>query len=401
MQTGFSASRQGFNSLETTVTAANVANLGTRWTATVDGPALEAVIFAGKAFVPGARDLTALRLRNGARLWSGCCGGHGPAVIGGQLRVASADVDACHMQAIDPATGASTPLATFGPPLPGFAGGCSPSDVLAVGDQALAPWDVFVGPVPAGPPGPCNRGESLFVTGPGVSSVDVDTAEVWDRIEVVSTCTSTGELPAVPASTPISSDGQLAFEPHVLTLDALPLDCTVHDCPPAWTADISGAVDPGAHIVGPAVALGSGDLALATSDGHVVVVDGTSHLVEWSSDVLGAPLDQPLAATGTTVYATATDGTVAAFPVGGCGAATCPARWTATLASAASVRPSIGGDVLYVGSADGTVTALPAGGCGAATCSGLWTGTTPAAVTGAPAIFSGTVVVGSSDGTVT
>jgi hypothetical protein len=401
LQTGFDAGRTGSNGGEATVTAANVADLETRWTATVGGPAREAVIFQGRAFVPGAQDLTALRLGDGAEQWSGCCGGHGPAVIGGQLRVAAVDTDACHMLSVDPATGASIPLATFGPPLPGFAGGCTPGDVLAVGSQALAPWDVFVGPVPAGPPGPCNRGESLFVAGPGVSSVDVDTTDVWDRIEVLSICTSTGNLPPIPASTPISSNGQLVFEPHVLTLDALPLDCTVPDCPPAWTADISGAVRSGARIVGPAVVLGGGDLALATSDGHVVVVDGTSHLVEWSSDALGAPLDQPLAATATTVYATATDGTVAAFPAGGCGAGTCAASWTATLASRASARPSVGGDVLYVGSADGTVTALPAAGCGAATCTGLWTGTTPAEITGAPAIFAGTVVVGSADGTVT
>ncbi|HEY3015628.1 MAG TPA: PQQ-binding-like beta-propeller repeat protein, partial [Nocardioides sp.] len=77
------------------------------------------------------------------------------------------------------------------------------------------------------------------------------------------------------------------------------------------------------------------------------------------------------------------------------------ADWTAALASPASARPSIGGDVLYVGSTDGTVTALPAAGCGAPTCDALWTGSTPSGITGAPAILAGTLVVGSSDGTVT
>jgi hypothetical protein len=401
LQAGFGAGRQGFNGGESTVTAANVANLERRWSASVDGATQEAVIFQGKAFVASSGGLAALTLASGAEQWSGNGGGHAPAVIDGQLRVASGGEDACHMLTVDPATGASTELAAFGPPLPGFAGGCSPTgDVLAVGTQALAPWSVFVGPVSAGPPGPCNRGQSLFLTGPGVSSVDTATSEVWDHNEAQGTCTNGNPPPPAPTIDASSSNGTTVLFPEALTVRALPIDCTVNLCPLSFTVDVSGSVGAGAHLVGPVVVLRNGDFAAAASDGHVVVVDGTSHAVEWTATV-GAPLDQPLAADATSIFATGTDGKVVALPANGCGAATCGATWSATLASPASARPSIGGDVLYVGSDDGSVTAFAATGCGSATCSSLWTASTGSEITGAPAIFSGTVVVGSADGTVT
>jgi outer membrane protein assembly factor BamB len=302
------------------------------------------------------------------------------------------------MLSVDPATGASTEIAAFGQDTAGFFPGCEPGDVLAVGARAVAPWSVLAGPVP-GSPGPCIRGQSFWLAGPGVSSVDTGTSAVWEHDESQGICNN-GATPSVPRIGPISSDGTSVLFPEGLKLNALPLDCTATGCPVSWSVDLSSFVAAGSDIVGPAVALSGGDLAVATRDGHVLVVDGTSHLVEWTATV-GASITRPLAATTTTVFATGVDGTVAAFPVGGCGATTCPASWTATLASPASARPSIGGDVLYVGSADGTVTALPANGCGQATCTGLWTGTTPAEISGPPAIFSGTVVVGSFDGTVT
>jgi hypothetical protein len=402
LQQGFGPGRQGYSALETEVTAANVADLATAWTATVDGAAGEAVIFSGRAFVSDGGSLTALRLATGAEDWSGAVGGSTPAVVDGQLRVAAGGADRCHMLSVAPATGATTELAAFGPELPGFAGGCGPGgDVVGVGSQAVASWSVFVGPVPAGPPGPCNRGQSFVLAGPGVSSVDTATAAVWDHDESEGICVTGGVLPPIPTFGPISSDGTSILFTEGLTLDALPVDCTAAGCPTTWSVDLAPFVAAGSTIAGPAVALAGGDIAVASSDGTVVVVDGASHQVAWTADV-GAALDQPLAASPTTIFAASADGTISALPAGGCGSATCTPEWTATLpGGAASARPSIGGDVLYVGGADGTVTALPAGGCGAATCTALWTGTTPAQVTGAPAIFSGTVVVGSDDGTVT
>lgn len=399
-QTGFGAQRQGFNDLETQVTTDVVGDLVARWTATVDGTPGEAVVDGGRVFVPAARALTAFALGDGAEQWSGCCPG-GPAVVDGRLRVAVGGATGCRMVSIDPATGASTDLGRLGPELPEWpGGGCGPGDVLAVGTRLVAPWSVSVGPVPGGPPSPCTRIESWWFVGSGVSLLDATTGAGWERDESRGTCVFASPPPPTPGFGPLSSDGTSVLSPRGRTLQALPLDCTAAGCPASWSVDVGPAVGSTATIVGPAVVLAGGDIALGTSDGHVVVVDGATHQVAWTA-ALGAPLDQPLAATPATVFATGTDGTVAALPAGGCGTTTCAPTWTATLAGPPSARPSIGGDVLYVGSSDGTLTALPAEGCGAATCAPLWTGATPARITGAPAISAGTVVVGSADGTVT
>jgi hypothetical protein len=397
LQTGFAADRRGFDDLETRVTAANVATLETRWTASVDGPAREALIDRGRVFVTDTFAVTALSATTGAEQWStgGCCDLVGvPAVVDGQLRVASAGSDACHMRSVDVASGASTELAPFGPPLPSlFNSECDPGDVLAVGTRAIAPWFESVQPFASDPP--CNRNQLFVFRGPGVSAVDKGPAPAWEHDETEDFCVDAGSpIPDAPRIGAVSSDGTSVLFPRDHTLNALPVDCVDSGCPTSWSVDVK------ATIVGPAVVLANGDFAVATSDGHVVVVDGTSHTVEWSAS-LGVPVDQPLAADDTSIFAVGTNGTLAAFPAGGCSAATCSADWTATLDSPASARPSIGGDVLYVGSADGSVTAFAAGGCGSATCDSVWTGSTPAKVTGAPAIFGGTLVVGSNDGTVT
>ena len=132
------------------------------------------------------------------------------------------------------------------------------------------------------------------------------------------------------------------------------------------------------------------------SAGTLQVVDGSSHEVTWSG-TLGSVVS--LAATPSTLYAGSSDGTVAAYPLAGCGGSSCAPAWTATLAGSADWL-SVGGDVLYVG-AGVTVSALPAAGCGAATCSSLWSHELDAAVSGRPVIDGGRLVVSAADGSVT
>jgi outer membrane protein assembly factor BamB len=399
-QTGFGPGRQGFNDLEVEVTAANVDALVTRWTAPVGGPPREALVDGGRVFVPGGGEITALALDDGDEQWAGCCEG-GPAIVGGQIRVAVGGTTGCRLLSVDPASGASADIGPLGPEVPDWpGGGCTPGDVLGVGGRAVTPWFVSVGPVPGGPPGPCNRGQSWWFIGPGVTLVDVTAAGGWEHDQAAGICTLGSPFPPIVEIGPLSSDGDAVLFPRGRTLTALPVDCTAAGCPTSWSVDIGPSIAAAATVVGPPVVLAGGDIALGTSDGHVVVVDGTTHQVDWIAP-LAAPLGQPLAATPTTIFATGTDGSLAALPAGGCGSATCHPAWTTALTSPASARPSIGGDVVYVGSADGTVSALPAGGCGAATCHPLWTGATPGRITGAPAVAAGTVVVGSLDGTVT
>ncbi len=158
---------------------------------------------------------------------------------------------------------------------------------------------------------------------------------------------------------------------------------------------------PGITIVPSVSPLPGGNEAVVVQpDGHVAVVDAHTGATHWTG-TLGTSASLPPAVTDTTIFALADDGTLSAFPVGGCGASTCPATWTAQLPAAATGRPNISGDVLYVGSADGTLTALPANGCGAAACSALFTATVPGAVAGSPVADGGALYVGSSTGTVT
>jgi PQQ-like domain len=389
LQAGFGPERRGHNDLEAGVTTANVASLVPRWTASVDGPANEAVIDGDRAFVVSFREVAALSLTTGAKRWSvdACCDPGTPALAAGHLQL----THGCELVTFDLETG-SAQFRAVGPepPPPGFPVSCSGANVLAVGSRVIMPWLFSVPPIVGSPA--CPRGVGFWIEGPGISAVDLGAApQDWEHSEVLSGC---GFPPSISPFGPLSSDGAFALFSDGHIVKAIALDCNQTNCPLAWTVDV------GAPVVGPAVALAGGDLAVATSDGRVSVVDATSHLVEWTADV-GAPIAQPLAATAAAIFATGSDGSVAALPAGGCGAATCTADWTAALASPASARPSIGGDVLYVGSTDGTVTALPAAGCGAPTCDALWTGSTPSGITGAPAILAGTLVVGSSDGTVT
>jgi outer membrane protein assembly factor BamB len=393
-QTGAGPGRRGANDLEAEVTSANVVDLGVAWTASVDGAAREAVADGRSVYVVGTNEVAAFAQPTGAERWSvDVQRGSNPAIVAGKLRV---PVD-CSVWSFDRTTGASETRDFVPETVPdGFSWWCTSGDALGLGTQVVVPWTYAVDPIFGGPACPRDSGYGAY--GPGLTAMDFGEAPAdWGRSDYTFRCYQALEPfpdPGVAPYGPLSSDGAFVLVPRGRTLNAMALGCTEAQCPVAWTVDV------GAPIVGPAVALATGDLAVPTDAGRVVVIDGATHHVEWTG-TLGAPLNQPLAASSTTIVAAATDGTVAAFPAQGCGSATCAPGWTATLASAASARPSVGGDVVYVGGADGAVTALAADGCGAASCGALWQGQTPDDVTGAPVVSAGTVVVGSADGTVT
>ena len=121
-----------------------------------------------------------------------------------------------------------------------------------------------------------------------------------------------------------------------------------------------GSVDAGTPVVPVPTVLSTGDLAVAATDGRVLVLDPLTSAVRWTGTV-GAPLSVPLAVTPTTIYAAAGDGTVTALPAAGCGAATCTALWTAALDAPVAAPPVIASGSLYVATS-GSLTAfrLPA-----------------------------------------
>ena len=390
LQVGAGPQRRGSTG-ESQVTTATVAELEVAWTATVGASPREALVLGDVAYVRSSGSVTALDVDDGAPRWTtGSLGGRAaPAIVGNRLRVPVSG-NRCALAALGLSAGARMVDLPFGPSdtsgLGGFSA-CTPGDAVAVGGTVVVPW-TYLGAAQS-------RGcipELVYQVGPGIVALDVDagTPRWADQSTQVGCGAPTSVPPPYGAASSTGPDSAVvAVDQGVRTFG-----CTATGCPPAWS------VTTGEAVVGPPVILSSGDTAVATASGRLLVVDGTTHLVEWTTHVDTA-IGQPLAADGTSIFAVSGSGVVAAFPAAGCGAATCAPTWTATLGGPAGARPSVGGDVLYVGGVDGSVSALAASGCGAPTCPALWTGTTPAAVSGAPVIADGRVVVGSADGTIT
>ena len=404
LQAGHNSGRGANNDLESTITAANVADLELAWTADVCSAAQEAVVSGGTTFVrcgftteggvfAFATDTGALRWAN-APADNSLAGLATPAVVDNQLRVPTFGRD-CGVTSLSLATGEVVSTHSFGSGgnTSWFASECSPADALAIGNRLVVPW-TWRGVVQV-PLTQCRQGFFGYTaTGFNVIDLGAGGPDGGSSVRQPFGCGISPDLPTGYGDAATELGGEIvrpSGSDGLLT--AYPGDCGP-GCAALWSFDATPAT------ISPAVATSAGDLAVAATDGTVLVVDGSSHALEWTG-VVGAPLAQPLAATGSTIFAVATDGTVAAFPVGGCGSASCAPTWTATLASPASVRASIGGDVLYVGSANGVVSALPAAGCGAAVCPPLWSAATGSEITGAPVVSNGVVTVGSADGTVT
>jgi outer membrane protein assembly factor BamB len=371
-----------------------VGGLTEAWSGSV-GPreALEPVVVGGTAYVRTDGAVTALATATGAVRWTSAQPGAGlPAALDGELHV-PASGRRCELRTLGLGSGQPVRSVTVGPvPFedPTSEASCGFGDAVAVGGTVAAPWHF----VARGPVFGC-RPTGAYIEGPGLAAVDAGAGAgagtlAWEHYGTTAGCGAGGPLP--PRYGQPSADGERVLAPWGSRVLSWPLACS-GSCPPAWRPNLGG------EPAGPAIVLATGDLAVATADGRVLVLDAATGAIAWWGDV-GSTVSQPLAASSTHVYATGDDGRVVAFRTG-CGADACGPDWTATLPSPASARPSVAGDVLFVGDADGTVSALPAPGCDAPTCEALWTGSTPAEVTGAPAISAGTVLVGSADGTVT
>lgn len=137
----------------------------------------------------------------------------------------------------------------------------------------------------------------------------------------------------------------------------LPVECGT-PCTPEWTHPYSGA--PSAPM-----GLGTGDAFVQVVPGHPTVFDPATGAVRWSgtgpSDLFAAAAtDQFLITPGTTVRA---------YPVDGCGAATCAPAWSVPLDTVIPSQPiSIAGDVAFAGKWEQPGVVIDARGCGASVC---------------------------------
>jgi hypothetical protein len=389
-QSGQGPGKTGFNT-EATVTAANVADLEVAWTASLPAGVSEPIVADGSVLVRSTGTVTALRTTTGALRWSvGDLGGRAaPAVAGNRLWLGTSG-PSCGLVALNLTSGAQVSSGQFGggPPI-SFGGSsfCALGDLLSARSKLLATWVYFASVIA---PRSCG-GQPTNAFGHGAVATDyATTGGVWNSGSIGTNCPGDPPPPPAEPARPLSSDGALVFRSLTTGVVAYALaDCgagSTITCQPAWTATL------GDGVLGTVVVLAGGALAVPMVDGRVVVLDAATGAVRWTA-MVGAPLSLGVAASRSTLLAVATDGTVAAFPVAGCGTATCTPAWTATLPAPASARPSIGGDVAYIGATDGSVTALPAEGCGAATCTSLWSASVGANVVAAPAIDAGTLYV--------
>ena len=295
----------------------------------------------------------------------------------------------CSLMPLDITTGAlAGPSVQFGgPPLDGVIGFsfCYSGDAVTTGPHVVTTWSYFG--VTLAPHSGCPNFQ-VFARGKGLAAVNTDAPATteWTTGGLATGCPSVQPDPPPPYAQS-SSDDTRVFSPGTNGFSR----CLLAGCASP------GSVDAGTPVVPVPTVLSTGDLAVAATDGRVLVLDPLTSAVRWTGTV-GAPLSVPLAVTPTTIYAAAGDGRVAALPAAGCGAATCDPTWTATLPAPAADRPTVGADVLYVGGSDGTVTALPAAGCGAALCTALWTAAMDAPVAAPPVIASGTLYVATTGG---
>jgi hypothetical protein len=391
LQTGFSPRRTGSNPLEQTITASNVADLEPAWTTDVSttNPPGAVVVWRDTAYVRSSGALTALDAVSGEARWTSTSleGDAAPALAENRLWVPTSG-PSCHLVAVDMATGATVDSTLYGGPDYSNLGtsACGSGPALSVGTKILADWN-YLAFVPAPR---CPQGAWDFESGVAALDHGPD-ASRWDVTSQAAGCGTPPSQPSITRYRAPSSDGRSVFVPADTGIVAYPVaDCgrtaIGQQCRATWSRSV------GEGMAAPPVALDNGDLAVPMADGRIVVLDAATGEPQWTGNV-GAAVSVPLAATGTTIYAAASDGTLAAFPAGGCGQATCGPEWTATTSAPASAAPSVGGDVVYVGDGAGGVTALPAAGCGAPTCEALWTGSAAEAVTGPPVISDGTLYV--------
>lgn len=357
LQSGYDARRSADNAGESTITTANVATLTEAWHAPGAGPA--PVVSAGTAYVTAGGTVQALAVDTGATRWSAPANGpDSVALAGGHLWVAGGDTG-CSMNALDPATGATVTGQSFGGPAFNFGSNgrsyCATTDVLATGDTVSTSWTYFAGAIARGS---CFPGFT-HQSGSGTITLDKDTGAVVSQTGGVGSPSCTASTPS-PVST-LSSDGAITY---------MPVDDYIVRYGTCGGGACSSLALPAGTSAGEVVVPAAGGRLVVASGGKVLVLDAATGAVQWTGTVTTTAGESPApAVTATTVYATGAGGALAAFPLAGCGAATCEPEWTAAPAGGVAGQPAVGGDVVYVaGGESNEVRAYAAGGCGATTC---------------------------------
>jgi hypothetical protein len=334
LQLGAGPGRDGFVT-ETSLTSSNAATLHQVWSASAgSGGASAPIKTGGRVFVSDGTLMTASKAATGAQLWQKDTqyATYFPSL--GELALFQDRVVTTYsiegvvggVYFFDQATGAQTDSGTV----------------------QLAPYNApaVVGNFVVSDLGEVNQGGALSAIQFGPTSYGLINA--W-----------TDFSQAVPATNPMARGNQVFVGSGTTMLSFTMGWCVASPipnyCSPTWTTDLGSRT-------GMPVSLSATQLAVPLANGNVAVLDAATGALQWTA-VTGATNAQSPATDGTTMFVGSGDGKVRAFPVAGCGHATCnPTSTSAAAGAAITGQPVLAGGVVYLGTANGKLVAFDTAG---------------------------------------
>ncbi len=351
--------RRNWNGTDHTFTPSSLTRLREGWHVPIVA-GTEVVGDRDRVFTRSQGALKALEPTTGNELWTaGAPGTSVPGLIGDGV-VVGIDGPRCTLQRLAAASGASQVTATVGYAYGNNATARScvmgPSVLTESGRVAVSSSSTATFAVP-GCGGTSNN--QLWGAASTVTVLDATLRPIWTATDATIGCGTP------PDQSPIALFGEVTrtdthyVAPKGNELIAYPLTCT-DPCAASWRATFSSRVTHAAGLPG-------GRVAVAPEQSRVsVLADATGDLL-WTLET-NAPFG--FAATDTTIFVLSLE--LNAYPVNGCGAATCNPAWTAPLGGRiAFYEPVVAGDVLIAPAWEGPGLFFDARGCGAATCTNL------------------------------
>jgi outer membrane protein assembly factor BamB len=384
---GAGPDRRSHNPFENRITVETVATLAPLWTAPVDhGPAGAPVVSTRGVHVVDGSSLYGFDVRTGTRLWKNppapehYDGMFQPVVVGDRLLAGRGDSGGRIHNTVwfDPATGVETGVLTVA----GHVAGVRMPTILL---QTIS-----------------------YGSGTGTSAgfVVVDAVDGAMRNHGTVEFDTFSNLPPTLGRRQVYHAGPGMPGPGTVPdhwyygVRAFPLEPTPATCGPegaavfacpSWTTELDGAPTTAPVLSADESTVYAGTdtgglYALAAADGHIL----------WQAQ-LGSAVTAPPALADGTLFVPVADGRLVALDAAGCGAATCPALWTAPVGGKA-LQPAVAGSVVFVGTdtgdGTGTIEAFVATGCGQPTCTPVWSHDLDEPATGAPAVTGGHLYVG-------
>lgn len=375
--------RAAYNSFETTLTAANVASLTEKWSASMDDaphdtewiPSGQPVVGRGGVYVNDGSALYRFDIAGGARAWKvplpssppGLIYEMGqPFVLDDQVVVGFGAVGDStgagaewHNWRLNPTTGAKVADG----PESGAVTGSRGSKLLTVAAQCLEGWGCGAHYTIVDPSDPDAAADGLL--GSHLTKYQppvLGASRVYHSN--INALTQTSQVQAFPVS-----GGTTA-------LWTTPVEFNLLASGPVLSADGSRVYVVSLTFSGAAT---------------LYALNAATGVVEWTGPLSVPATGTPALAEGR-LYIPTTTGIVV-MDAAGCGDSTCAPLWSGSTESSVSGQPSVAGGVVYAGTHDGTVAAFDAAGCGTETCSAVWSDSIGSAITATPVVSGGQLYV--------